>query len=149
MITELAVMQGIKTFIASGLNEYLDPDITPITEENVLIDFPSVDLMPKKAMIYIQPNYAEFEGLTTGSDATTFAVSVFLLNKKDTQENLTVQNHAYYEALCELVRDDRSLGETVDFCDVTEVTFYPAVEGNRNVRGVEVSLAVRYTKDFY
>lgn len=148
MITELSVMRGIRTFIADRINDYLDPDIDGIDEANVLIEFPDVDLMPRRCMFYIQPNYAEFEGLTTGSDAANFTVSVFILNKRDTQENLTVQNHAYYEALCELIRDDRSLGGCVDFCDVTEATFYPAVEANRNVRGVEISLAVRYTKDY-
>ena len=35
-----------------------------------------------------------------------------------------------------------------DFIEITDADFYPAVEGNRNIQAIEVSVSVRYTKDF-
>ena len=41
-----------------------------------------------------------------------------------------------------------TLDGAVDFTDINDVTFYPAVEANPNVRGAELSLKIRYTKDY-
>ena len=88
------------------------------------------------------------EALTTSSDVSSFRVSVFILSKKDTKANLTILNYGYYNALCELLRSNMTLDGTVDFTDINDVTFYPAVEANPNVRGAELSLEIRYTKDY-
>jgi len=149
MKNELTVLLALQEVIITKLNDYLPEEGFPaISEGNVLIDFPIVDQMPFKTMFYIQPDYAEFEGLTTSSDASNFRISVFIVNKKDTKANLTILNYGYYNALCELLRSNRDLDGAVDFVDIENVTFYPALEANPGVRGAELSLAIRYTKDY-
>lgn len=148
MKNELSVLLALQDVIAKRLNDFLPQDFASISDKNVLIDFPNVDQMPMKNMFYIQPDYAEFEALTTSSDVSSFRVSVFILSKKDTKANLTILNYGYYNALCELLRSNMTLDGTVDFTDINDVTFYPAVEANPNVRGAELSLEIRYTKDY-
>jgi hypothetical protein len=148
MKNELSVLLALQDVIAKKLNDFLPQDFASISDKNVLIDFPNVDQMPMKNMFYIQPDYAEFEALTTSSDVSSFRISVFILSKKDTKANLTILNYGYYNALCELLRSNMTLDGTVDFTDINDVTFYPAVEANPNVRGAELSLEIRYTKDY-
>lgn len=148
MKNELSVLLALQDVISKKLNDFLPQDFASISDKNVLIDFPNVDQMPMKNMFYIQPDYAEFEALTTSSDVSSFRVSVFILSKKDTKANLTILNYGYYNALCELLRSNMTLDGTVDFTDINDVTFYPAVEANPNVRGAELSLEIRYTKDY-
>lgn len=148
MKNELSVLLALQDVIAKKLNDFLPQDFASISDKNVLIDFPNVDQMPMKNMFYIQPDYAEFEALTTSSDVSSFRVSVFILSKKDTKANLTILNYGYYNALCELLRSNMTLDGAVDFTDINDVTFYPAVEANPNVRGAELSLEIRYTKDY-
>ena len=148
MINELDVITGLSDTIKNTVNDYLPEDFSGITEKQVLIDFPSVDQMPAGVMVYIQPNYAEYETLATTNDRSIFNVSVFLLCKRDQKRNLTLKMYGYFNALFECIRRSMSLGGVVDFTHIDNVEFYPAVEANRNVMGAELSVACEYTKDF-
>ena len=144
MTNELTVLEALKTVIETEIQQFLPEG----SDFGVLIDFPDVDQMPKKNMYYLQPDYAEFSNMAVQSDLSEFKISVFILCKRDTQENLTIKSYAFFKALYELLRTDISLDGTVDLTDIVDADFFPAVEGNPNVRGVEVHVSVRYTKDF-
>ncbi len=148
MKNELTILNQMKTVIQTQLNRHLESGLEQINEHNVQIGFPDVDQMPKAVMFYIQPNWANYESLSTESDVSTFNVAVFIICKKDKQENLTRKIYGHFNALYELLRSNMGLDGHVDFCDVTNGDFYPAVEGNRNVQAVEASVSIRYTKDF-
>jgi len=148
MINELNVIKGLADTILNSVNNYLPEDFTGITEKQVLIDFPSVDQMPAGTMIYLQPNYAEYEALATTNDRSVFNISVFLLCKRDQRMNLTLKMYGYFNALFECIRRSMDLGGVVDFTHIDNVEFYPAVEANKNVMGAELSVACEYTKDF-
>lgn len=148
MINELTVIEAMETTIESNINTYLSSDLSSLSSANVTIDFPDVDLMPKDVMIYLHPNYAQYEALATTNDRSLFTVSVFLLCKRDTKVNLTKKMFGYYNALYETLRRHMELSGTVDFSSVTNVEFYPAIDMNKNVQGAEISVAVEYTKDF-
>jgi len=148
MKNELTILNQMKTVLQSHLNDHLEAGLAQIDEHNVAIDFPDTDLMPKATMFYIVPNWADYEVLSTESDNSTFNVALFILCKKDRQENLTRKIYGYFNALYSLLRTNIGLDGYVDFTDVNDAEFYPAVEGNRNVQGVEVSVSIRYTKDF-
>lgn len=150
MKDEMTVIEGLRATIINGINEHLleSEVLTPLSEDNVLIDFPDTDRMPKSTMFYIQPNWADFENLTTESDASVFNVAVFILCKRDKEVNLTKKIYGYFNALYSLLRRNTSLDGVVDFTEVTNSEFYPAVEANKSIQGVEVSVSVRYTKDF-
>lgn len=148
MKNELTILNALAGVIQRQLSEYLTHDLVPISERNVVIDFPDTDQMPMKTMLYIQPNWANYENLSTESDLSIFGIAVFIVCKKDTQENLTKKTYGYFNALYELLRTNISLDGEVDFASITDADFYPAVEGNRNVQAIEVSIAVTYTKDY-
>ena len=150
MKDEMTVIEGLRDSIINGINDHLPESevLTPIGEDNVLIDFPDTDKMPKSTMFYIQPNWADFENLTTESDSSVFNVAVFILCKRDKEVNLTKKIYGYFNALYSLLRRNTSLDGVVDFTEVTNSEFYPAVEANKSIQGVEVSVSLRYTKDF-
>ena len=148
MKNELTILSRLCTVIHSQLNQHLPPEIPEIDDKNVCMDFPDTDLMPKHTMFYLVPNWANYDELSTNSDSSTLNVSVFILCKKDKQENLIRMIHGYFNALYSLLRTNISLDGEVDFTDVNNVDFYYAVEGNRSVQGAEISVSIRYTKDF-
>lgn len=148
MRNELTILNALKTVVQTQLSDYLPNTLDSIGERNVAIDFPETDQMPMKTMLYIQPNWANYENLSTESDLSVFGITVFIVCKKDTQENLTRKIYGYFNALYELLRTNITLDGEVDFVSITDADFYPAVEGNRNIQAIEVSITVTYTKDF-
>lgn len=148
MKNELTILKQLKEVIQTQLNGYLEEGIPLIGERNVAIDFPDTDRMPKDTMFYILPDNAEYENLSTESDASVFTVAVFVICKKDRQESLLVRIHGYFQALYYLLRNNLSLDGYVDFCEVDNAVMHYALEANENIRAVEVSVSVRYTKDF-
>lgn len=150
MTNELTALNALKNTIINGLNAYLPEGsiFTDITSENVEIEFPIVDQMPKSVMFYLVPDYADYQGMATRSDSVEFRIKVWILVKRDSQSNLTEKYYGYQTALFQLLRTETSLGGVVDFTDINDAEFYPAVDYNPNVQGAEISVSVRYTKDF-
>ena len=165
---ELSVLQQLREVIDAGINpeeedilqeETLDEELTdetpsadpepePPEEIPVLIDFPGVDKMPARNVVYMLPDYAEYESLATVNDRAEFRVNLWILCKRAPKADLTTKVYQIYNDIYELLRSDTDLGGYVDFCEVRSADFYPSVEMNENVQGIEVSLAVQYTKDW-
>ena len=118
MRNELTILNALKTVVQTQLSSHLQENLDPIGERNV------------------------------ESDLSNFGIALFIICRKDTQENLTKKIYGYFNALYSLLRTNISLDGEVDFSSITDADFYPAVEGNRNVQAIEVSIAVSYTKDF-
>ena len=148
MKNELSILNALKAVLQVQLNAHLDEGMDRIGERNVAVDFPDTDQMPMKTMFYIQPNWANYETLSTESDDSTFNMAVFIVCKKDSQENLTRKVYGYFNAMYQLLKTNWSLDGEVDFTAITDVDFYPAVEGNRSIQAIEASVSVRYTKDY-
>ena len=148
MTNELTVLQAIQTVLISNVNQYLEQGWTALSAKNVIMEWPDVDNMTDDVTVFLNGNYAEYEELATINDVSTFTVSVFLLVKRDTVSNLTIKMYKYFNGIYQALRQSMSLGGVVDFTMVTDADFFPAVEANKNVQGVEITLAVHYTKDF-
>ena len=148
MKNELSILNALKGVLQVQLNAHLDEGMDQIGERNVAVDFPDTDQMPMKTMVYIQPNWANYETLSTESDDSTFNMAVFIVCKKDSQENLTRKVYGYFNAMYELLKTNWSLDGEVDFTAITDADFYPAIEGNRSIQAIEASVSVRYTKDY-
>ena len=148
MTNELNVLEQMVRVIGDHLNEYLDEQLPVITDKQVLLEFPDVDKMPYPVMFYVQPDYAAYESETTCSDSTDFRIAVFLLCKRDTRANLTIKTYGYYNALYELLKKNYTLYGAIAGTQIIETHFYPAVEANPNVQGVELSVSTEFTKDF-
>ena len=148
MTNELTVLEAIQSVLISNVNQYLDQGYTTLSSNNVIMEWPDVDSMTDDVTVFLNGNYAEYEELATINDLSTFTVSVFLLVKRDTISNLTTKMYKYFNGIYQALRKSMSLNGVVDFTMVTDADFFPAVEANKNVQGVEITLAVHYTKDF-
>ena len=149
MTNELSILNRLKTVIQTQINSYLPEGFDQIGERNVIIDIPDTDQMPMKTMLYIIPNWADYEALTTDNDACTFNIAVFIVCHKDSHNSLTTKIHTYFSALQSLIHTNTSLDGEVDFSTVDNVELYYLVDGTKNVQAAEASLSVRYTKDYF
>lgn len=148
MTNELTVLEAIQSVLISNVNQYLDEGYTALSSNNVIMEWPDVDGMKDDVTVFINGNYAEYEELATINDQSTFTVSIFLLVKRDTISNLTTKMYRYFNGIYQALRKSMSLNGVVDFTMITDADFFPAVEANKNVQGVEITVAVHYTKDF-
>ena len=148
MKNELTVLTQLRAVIDAGLNPTPAQGETPAENIPVVVDFPSVDKMPARNSVYLVPDYAEYETLATTNDRANFRVKMFILCKRAPKTDLVTKVYSVYNDIYDLLRRDTDLGGTVDFTEVQNAEFYPAVEMNENVQGIEASVAVSYTKDF-
>ena len=147
MTNEIDILNGLKEVISRELNNYLD-GIERIDERAVEIDAPDVDHMKYPTAIYIQPNYSSFENLTVRSDFAEGRYAVFILCKRDTQTNLTIKTLSYAKALYECLKKNPTLNEVADFTMIESSDFFMRVEGNENIKGVEISVVVQYAMEY-
>lgn len=148
MTNEIDILNGLKEVISRELNNYLDDGIEPINEKAVEVDAPDVDRMKYPTSIYIQPNYSSFENLTVRSDFAEGRYAVFILCKRDTQTNLTIKTLSYAKALYECLKKNPTLNEVSDFTMIESSDFFMRVEGNENIKGVEISVVVQYAMEY-
>jgi len=146
--TDLDVMNKLRDVIANQLNSCLEEGVDEIKDKGVIIDFPDTDQMPDKNCIYIQPNDASIEDLTTGSDYQTSSFSLFIVCKRDKKENITKKIFKYFEGLYALLRGNMTLDSYVDFTSITGYTYYPMLEASSNCSGMEISVELQYARDF-
>ena len=148
MTNEIDILNGLKEVISRELNNYLDDGIEHIDEKAVEIDAPDVDHMKYPTSIYIQPNYSSYENLTVRSDFAEGRYAVFILCKRDTQKNLTIKTLSYAKALYECLKKNPTLNEIADFTMIESSDFFMRVEGNENIKGVEISVVVQYAMEY-
>lgn len=153
MKTDLQITNKFEKIIAQHLNEYLDKVecsevLEKISAKNVVQDFPDVDNSTCPTMFWIVPSYGENEELSVGSDFSTLQITLFITSKRDKQCNLQKKVFGYLAALELLFWNYTDLEGDADFTDITSYDFYPAIEGNRNVAGIEVTVRVQYAKEF-
>lgn len=148
MTNELTVLEALQAVLVTDVNQYLSEGWTNLSYENVIMEWPDVDGMTGDVTVFLNGNYAEYEELATINDQSTFTVSLFLMVKRDKRTSLTEKMYRYFNGIYQALRKSMSLGGVVDFTMITDADFYPAIEANKNVQGVEITVAVHYTKDF-
>lgn len=149
---EREVLESIKTFIVNTINSNIeepeDLTIETITSDHVAIDFPDTDGMKNSVMIYLVPENEDFEYLTLSSDLANFYSTVFILVKKDSQQNLISKVFTYFSALYQSIKSDPTIGGSVDETTIQTMEFYPAVEANKSIVAIETRLLIKYAKEF-
>jgi hypothetical protein len=152
MKTEMELLQQLAAYMANNLNNHIlqseEFTIEEISAENILVDYPDTDSMKHSTMFYIVPDTETFGALTTCSDLAEMSITVFILCKKDKQENLIKKVFAYFSAFYSCIKEDVSLDSFVDTTNLASMEFYPAVEANKSIVGAEIQLNIQFTKDF-
>jgi hypothetical protein len=152
MKTEMQVLERFKEILASQIGEHVadgdEEELGAITQNNIKIDFPDVDRMRGNTMFFIQPDYENLEQLSMGSDLATMQVTVFLLCKGASSEELVRRVFGYYTAFYILLRRNQTLDGFIDFARITDMDYYPAVTASATITAIEVSLQLQWSKDF-
>ena len=152
MTNNLTILNKLEKLIGERLNDYLDKvdgldiELPKIIDKNVMQDFPDVDSMRCPTMFWVLQTYSENEELTTNSDFCTMNVSVFLTCRRNKAVNLQKMVNGYTAAFEMFIWHNQSLDNLVDMCNVTSADFYPAVQDDPGVSGVEISLQIQYQK---
>lgn len=155
MKSELTILKKLREVIAEEINNYLEEDeetigmLDELSLDNVKIDYPNTDNMPKSTMIYIEPENESIEVLSNQSDLASFNVTVYVLVKNDNSENLIKKVFGYSTAIYSLLKNNQTLDGVVDFITADNLIYYPAVEANAGIKAVELSVNIDWSKDWF
>lgn len=147
-MTERDVLNTLYSVFIRDINNYTPDSVESLDDKNVLIDFPSVDLMPKPTVIYLQQNFTDYEELTVRSDNASMHVAIFILCKKDKSSVLQDKVNAIYESIYRMLKTNPTLDGTITYTSVESFDYYPAIEGNTSVKGAEMSLNLIFEKEW-
>ena len=147
-MTELGVMRALYNVLIRDINNYTSNAVESLDDRNIVIDFPSVDMMPKATVLYLQQNYTDYDSLTVNTDNSSMHISVFILCKKDKGTVLQEKVNAIYEGLYKLLKTNPTLDGVVTYCSIESFDYYPAIEGNSTVKGAEVSVNLIFEKEW-
>ena len=155
MKLENEILESLKNYIINNINTSIDAVNTgntirldDITKDSVVIDYPDTDSMKANVMFYILPENESFSEFTLGGDLARFNNTVYIIVKKDNQENLIKKVFRYYGALMHCIKLDPSLASVVDETKFISMEFYPAVEANKNIVAIELHLEITYEQDY-
>ncbi|MCF0237025.1 MAG: hypothetical protein HUK24_00380 [Sphaerochaetaceae bacterium] len=148
MTTEYDVMEALKDTMVSKINRYLEEGLTELSDKNFEIDFPDPDCMRKDTMIFIQPDYGNYEDLSLMSDQASLSIQVFIISKGAPAQELIKRTFGYYSAIYNLLRTNQSLGCTVESTSITDMDYYPALSATSNIVGIEAKCLVTWAREF-
>ena len=152
MKTEMQVLQKLQeiilTHIGASVPEEDRESLGAVTEKNIEIDFPDTDRMRANTMFFIQPDYENLEQLSMGSDLATMQVSVFILCKGASNQQLVQRVFGYYTALYILLRSNPTLDGFIDYTRITDMDYYPAVTAASTITAIEAGIQLQWQKDF-
>ena len=153
MKTEMMVLERLRDTITKKISEHFSADeggadLVPLDEKSVAIDFPDVDNMRKDCMVYIEPDYENFEALSLMADQATMNVTVTILVKGAPHTTLIKRVFGYFTALCSMLASDRELDGFVDYTEVTDMDYYPYVTAGKSQSAIEATLRIRWDRIF-
>ena len=148
MTSEISIIQGLHDILVRDLNDYTSNAVEGMDDKSIVIDFPEVDNMRKPTMIFLQPNWANYEPLTYQADQTSYTMSVFIVAKKASSTVLQDKVFALYDALYRLLKTNNTLDSLVAWVSVESMDYYPALTADASVKGIEVSVQCVFEKDW-
>jgi hypothetical protein len=152
MITEMQVLEKLKEIISTQVGASVpDEDegaLGEVTEKNIEIDFPDVDRMRANTMFFIQPDYENLEQLSMSSDLATMQITIFILCKGASNQQLVKRVFGYYSALYILLRNNPTLNGFIDYTRITDMDYYPAVTAASTITAIEAGIQLQWSKDF-
>lgn len=148
MTSELDILNGLHDVLIRDINDYTSNSVEGMDDKSIVVDFPDIDNMRKPTMIFLQPNWTDYETLTYDSDQSNFTISVFLVAKKASSTVLQEKLFALYDGLYKLLKTNNTLDSLVAYTVVQSMDYYPALTADNNVKGIEVSIQVVFEKSW-
>ena len=148
MTSELDIIKGLHDILVRDINSYTSNAVEGMDDKSIVCDFPDIDNMRKPTMIYLQPNYSDYEPLTYSSDQTAYTMSIFIVAKKASSQVLQEKVFALYDAVYRLLKTNNTLDSIVAWVGVQTMDYYPALTADAGTKGIEVSIQCVFEKDW-
>lgn len=104
-------------------------------------DFVDLDKYTKAKQLFFNFGSYDFTGLTNESGAEEFEFSVYLTFRKDKTDNLRNNMLNYCSAFYDMFeKSGGNLGGIADWGYISTVDFYPAAEGNMDIKVAELTI---------
>lgn len=142
------IFRDIIAFYASELPSYLSalstqkggaPLPPPTT---VVIDAFDGDKYRDNVVIYVQPQDFSFESLSLQSEIVRNQITNIVTFRGRPSDELMTTSLRYLEAFRNMIRENPTLGSTVDDSRITEAHIYANVEGAPNMTAFEFMLEI-------
>lgn len=152
--THIEILDQLKSVIASEINNYVSAVGTystyleTIGSDNVLVEFPDEDNMPRNTMFYINADYGETEAVATTTEQESFMVDVFILCKGKKQGYLVKRAYSFYAELVHCLLNNKTLGGYIEDLSVTGHNFYPDLGATNSEVAIEVHLSLAWAIDY-
>lgn len=149
MITEIDVLERLRQVVIGRLDLFLDGlESQGLDENSVLVDCPDPDSMRKDTMVYIQPDYASYQELTTSSDEAILETRVFIMCKGADSGTLVRRVFSLFSALYSMLKSDMTLGGSIDSSRITDMDYYPVVTASQSLVAIEVKVGLQWERRF-
>ena len=140
-------IDAIKTIAEYWKDNINPPNENTLSGEQICIDYPDVDKMPKPVMVYLVPENGTNEFLTSQSVLETLTVTGYILAKYDsahkTMQSLVEEVFEYYSNIVYLMVLDSTFGGEFIGCKIVSFDFYPAVSDLANSVGIEIKIEIK------
>lgn len=147
MSKEYDALTALRGFLAAQMAPYPQSDLV---DAQVSIGYPDVDRMPYPVMLYIVPEGASFERLTTESLAETLNAKVYIVSKYSaahtTMSALIQASFDYFAAMVNAINTDPTCGGSFIESIVESFDYYPAVTGLTNASGIECNVSMLFER---
>jgi hypothetical protein len=130
--------QDIVSYVEANFNNFTE---TPVNYYlNEYLDF---DAFNYDKAIFFQFNGYDYQELTNESQLETLDMEVFIVVRNDTEKSLHKLLRHYAGAFFNMFEASGcNLGGIADIGTITEVKFYDAVEGNKNIKLCNIKLTL-------
>lgn len=131
---------AIKTYIETNLKNTLQT--RGLADfDRYIDDFVDLDKYTAKKQLFFNFGTYDFTNLSNESDSEDFEFSVYLVFRKDSTTNLRNNMLDYCSAFWEMFDNSgNNLGGIADYGAIMTVDFYPAAEGNLDVKVAELTI---------
>ena len=143
-------MESLRQTLIEHINDYLQDNNTQnvavpeITPDMIKIDTPDLDKLPYSNTIWIVPDYITHQPETTCMVRNTDNVKVWVLCKRDKNENLVGKACAIYSSILQTILNYRTLMTGVNLADFQSADFYPAITASTTMVGFEINISLMY-----
>lgn len=144
------VLDGMKAYLVANLNTYLtqgdtvELDLGSIAAKNIILFDLDPDKYKYNLTITIVPESDEFEATTVDGYAASSTISIYMIHRGDTRENLYKKTIRTTAALIKCFLADPTLDGIVGDMLLQGMDYYQAIEGNEDLKGAELRLQVLY-----
>lgn len=144
------ILNSLEEVIINDLNSHIeDLNTTDLTldyidENNVVMFELDIDKNKRSVMLFILPENSNHNRITMDDDEVVSQVSIYVICRDDTKQNLYKKVLRYTKSIFNLLKDNNTLNNAVGDIQVNDTEYYHAVEGNEFIKGSEIVINLFY-----